>query len=458
MTSRTDVRESAEITDKARWFLRRVTIATGGGMFLDGFVFATIAAALAGGAMARDLGISTLWEALISASTLIGIFVGGLVIGYVTDRVGRKPMFLIDLATFMVCAGLMFFVTAPWQIFVIGLVMGLAIGGDYAIGSPLLSEFVPDDKRGNYLGVLEILWNVGYVVGFLFGFVVNNVEPGNWHWILASSIVPAIFCMVARHNLPESPRWLMSKGRRDEAEQVIRNSLDIDPEQGDFLDEESERTRWAVLFSADYVKRTVFACTFWTCIVLPYFALTFFQAEVLRTLGLGGQALIGALCGTIIALVGATTGWFLVDRVGRRKILIAPMFVCAITLALVGFTDVLPPVIAVACFFAYLLSYGVMSILPGIYPMELFPTSVRTSGVGLASSASRVGAAIGTFVLPLSLESFGLAPTMLMMAAVSAIGGFTSFAWAPETNGKALTQTAHRTDPHPYRRTAAVPA
>ncbi len=444
------------MSGKSAAFLRRVVLATGGGMFLDGFVFATVAAALAGGAMNKDIHITTLWESWISASTLIGVFFGALVIGYVTDRFGRKPMFIADLITFAVAAVLMFAVTEPWHLFALGIVMGLAIGGDYAIGSPLLGEFAPDKKRGNYLGLLEILWNVGYVAGFGFGYLINTHAPDQWQLILASSVVPALFCLIARHNLPESPRWLVSKGRADEAAEIVRDRLDVDPDEGDFLAEVSEDTRYRVLFSAEYVRRTIFACTFWTCIVLPYFAITFFQARVLHTLGLGSLSLLAALGGTCIALIGAVSGWFLVDRVGRRKILIVPMLVCAGLLGLVSMIDWLPPAVPVICFFGYLLSYGVMSILPGIYPEEIFPTSVRTSGVGLASAVSRVGAAIGTFVLPLTLESFGLPATMLMMAAVSLIGGVTSYAWAPETNGKPLTETSHRTDPHSYGRRGAA--
>lgn len=97
--------------------------------------------------------------------------------------------------------------------------------------------------------------------------------------------------------------------------------------------------------------------------------------------------------------MGAGSGWYLVDRVGRRPLLIIPMFACGFFLMVAAFSSFLPTAVGAICLFAYLLSYGFMSILPGIYPMEVFPTSVRTSGVGLASSASRVGAAVGTFAL-----------------------------------------------------------
>ncbi|MGW4558198.1 MFS transporter [Streptomyces sp. NPDC004279] len=425
-------------------FLRRLTVATGGGMFIDGFVFASVASALAGTAMARDIGVTSTWNSLISSSTLIGTFFGGLCLGYVTDRLGRRPMFTIDLSVFLGCAVLMFFVTAAWQVFVLGLVMGLAVGADYSIGSPLLAEFAPTSKRGNYLGILEILWNVGYVVAYLVGYLVNTNWPDAWHYTLAASAIPAVACLLIRHGLPESPRWLISKGRHKEAVDIVEQDLGVSMDTEDWRDEQAEETRYRELFSSDYLRRTVFTCVFWICIVLPYFALTFFQPTVLRAIGLGGSALAGALLGTFIALVGAATGWFLVDRVGRRTILIWPMFGCALALFLVALGSFLPVWLTTVCFFGYLLSYGIMSILPGVYPEEVFPTSIRTSGVGLASAASRIGAAIGTFLLPLSLDHLGLSWSMVFMGVVSLIGGVTSLMWAPETNNVRLTQSGHR--------------
>jgi putative MFS transporter len=441
---------SFEANATARHFLRRLTLATGGGMFIDGFVFASVAAALAGRAMSNDINLHGIWISLISSSTLIGTFFGGLFLGYVTDRTGRRPMFTIDLSVFLICSLLMFVVSAPWMLFVLGLVMGLAVGADYSIGSPLLSEFTPSVKRGNYLGVLEILWNVGYVTAYLIGYLINQFWPGAWRLTLAASAVPAVICLIIRHGLPESPRWLISKGRRNEATDIVRRELDVDASAEDFAAEREEKTEYRTLFSPDYRRRTVFAGVFWICIVLPYFAIVFFQASILRDLGLGSFALVGALLGTCVALIGATTGWYLVDRVGRRKILIPPMFCCAVALFLVSLNKDLPVWLDAICFFGYLYSYGIMSILPGIYPMEVFPTAVRTSGVGLATAASRVGAAIGTFVLPIAIDHFGVGFAMVVMAVVSAIGGLASLSLAPETNGKALSQTAHRGEPHHY--------
>lgn len=413
-------------------------------MFLDGWVYAAIAAVIAGQTFVSDLGLSQLGQGVISASTLIGTLLGGLVIGYVTDLIGRKPMFIVDLCIFLVAALLMFLVNSLWVVVLLGVSMGIAIGGDYSIGSPLLGEFTPAKKRGNYLGLLEILWNVGYVLSFLIGFLVLRTWPWAWHFILAGAAVPAAVILLLRHGLPESPRWLMSKGRRDDAQQVLRQAGERRNAR-EFVGEEQEQTHWPILFARDYVARTVFCCVFWICIVLPYFGLTFFQSEILGMIGMANPIAL-AVGGTAVALVGASVGWFLVDRVGRRPLLILPMFATAVFLAVVALHKVLslPTAVTVACFFGYLLFYGLMSILPGIYPIEVFPTAVRTSGEGVASAASRVGAAVGTFVLPISLARFGLSYTLLGLSAVCLVGGVTSMRLAPETTGRLLTETGSR--------------
>lgn len=421
-------------------FLARLTAATGGGFFMDGFVFASIAVVMASQTFRADLAVTPVWQGLISASTLVGTLLGSPVLGYLTDRFGRRRLFLLDPAAFLAGTVLLYFADQPWEIVVLGLLLGGAIGADYAIGPSLLGEFAPATTRGRYVGVLEILWNVGYVAAYLTGFLVTRADPGAWQWALAAGAVPALGLMLLRRGTPESPRWLVSKGKSEQAREIVRARLATELEETDILVEASGTTRWRVLFSRDYVLRTVFCATFWICIVLPYFALTFFEADVLRTLGLT-DPVASAVLGTVVALVGAAAGWLLVDRIGRRKLLVLPMFATGAALALVSAGSQLPESVTVLCFFGYLLFYGVMSILPGIYPLEVFPTALRNSGTGFASAASRAGAAIGTFLLPLAMLYLGFAPTLLLMALVCLLGGVSSLLLAPETRGRSLAET-----------------
>ncbi|MHA7987039.1 MFS transporter [Rathayibacter sp. CAU 1779] len=152
---------------------------------------------------------------------------------------------------------------------------------------------------------------------------------------------------------------------------------------------------------------------------------------------------VAALLGTCVALVGAVIGWYLIDKIGRRPLLIIPMFATGICLTLVALGTVLnlPAAVTVVCFFGYLLFYGSMSILCGVYPLEVFPTPVRTSGLGLASGFSRIGAALATFLTPIGFAQLGLGPVLIVFAGVCFLGGVVSLVMAPETARKSLTET-----------------
>ena len=169
------------------------------------------------------------------------------------------------------------------------------------------------------------------------------------------------------------------QGARGRGSQGVRRTRCRASGRG-YLDEPETKTKWSTLFSKAYVGRTIFCAVFWVCIVIPYFALTFFQSDVLGALGLENPVVV-ALLGTFVALLGAVLGWYLIDKVGRRPLLIGPMFICgiALTTVAIGATVGLPVVVNVIAFFGYLFFYGIMGILCGVYPLEVFPTSVRTS-------------------------------------------------------------------------------
>ncbi|WAA66066.1 MFS transporter [Microbacterium oxydans] len=431
--------DAERMNPQARRFLTRLTIVTAGGMFIDGYIFAVIGVTLALQTFRTELGVDDLWLGLISSATLIGIFIGGFLFGWLTDRYGRRPLFIADLACFVVAAVLMFFVQEPWQMFVLAVILGLAVGADYAIGTPLLSEFAPRTVRGRLGSSLQIAWNVGYMIAFLIGFLITVSHPDAWRWVLVSAAVPAILCLIARHGLPESPRWLLSKGRVEEAREVL-NRLGWKLEHGDFEREQSEHTSIRALFRPGQLGRTVFVCAFWMALVLPYFAIIFFQAGVYESLRIENPILT-ALLGTVVVVVGVLLGTLLIDRVGRRKLLIIPFWVMSAALVLVIFERALPGPVIIACFFVYLFAYGVASVLCGVYPMELFPTSIRTTGVGFATSMTRVGSAVGTFLFP-QLLAWNAPVAIGIMAVICVIGAIVSQLFAPETANRTLTDVA----------------
>ncbi|MBY8339793.1 MFS transporter [Streptomyces sp. KC 17012] len=417
----------------------KLKLATQIGEGIDGYVIGGIGMAMT--ALTADLHLSTLMEGLVGASPLIGIFVGGPLFGRLADRYGRRPVFLADMLIFLVGSVLQFFVTDGMQLFVIRLVMGVAIGGEYAIGAPLLSEYAPKQGRGRLLASLEISWYVGYALATVVGAVFEDVD-GGWRWSLASSAVLAVVCVSLRGGIPESARWLLSKGRREEAEALIeRYAIEIDVTAE--IDERmaTEQAGFGALFSKEHLRSTVFASVFWAALVLPYFAISTYWTQVFEALNMGDNAVAALLVYSFTAIAGVTAGCLVVDRIGRRRLLIPPFWITAGCLALVAVWPSSTPVI-VCGFLFFIFLNAASSALTSVYPLEVFPTSLRATGVGFATAMSRVGAAIGTFLLPMGLDHYGARFVLLVGAGVLALGGLVSQFLAPETTDLDLANAA----------------
>lgn len=423
-------------------FQRKVTTCAAGGKLCDGWILAVIGIALP--LSSSGLGFSSTLEALIGSASLIGLFIGGLLFGWVTDKVGRKKMFLATLATFLICSVLQFIVTDPWQLFFLRVLLGLAVGADYAVAGAFVAEFNSKERRGPGLAGLLIWWYVGFTVAATLAIVAINAlpdAPGLWRYILASSCVPAAVMLVLRIGLPESPRWLLSKGREQEARAIAEQYLDP-VTRADLFKEKINALGYSALFSAQYVKKTVLTSVFWMAQITPFFAIYIFMPKILQAIDFGDNSKLGEILLYVFLLVGCLVGVSLINRLGRRKLLICTFVGQVIPLLILGlWPDSHSVLLIVLCFGIFAFFHAAGSTLQMLYPSEIFPTEIRATGVGFAAGMSRLGAAVGTFLLPIGLSQWGTGAVMLIGASVSAVGLLVAFAWAPETKGLELSQS-----------------
>lgn len=423
-----------------RRFLTKLTAVLVGGMFLDGYILGIIGTVI--GAITIELSFTPLWEGLIVASSLLGILVGSPVGGWLGDKFGRKPLFMIDMGIFVLASVLQFFVHEPWQLFLVRLLMGVAVGVEYSVGWPLMSEFSPARLRGRLMGLTLIAFYVGFMFAFIVGYLLTTTTSMDWRIILGSSTIPAVILFFARFGLPESPRWLWSKGRRDEARAVAHKYME---NAGDLDDVEHEHDRpqgsFSMLFSRQYWRATLFCSMFWLCAVTPYFAIATFAESVLEGYGLS-QGLAGGVGLSAVATAGVVLTVVLIDRLGRRALTVPPQWLCFVLLLIIGLWAGAPAWVVLACFLAFSFFNAGYNTLTGVYPGEVFPTEIRGIGTGFATAVSRVGAGAGTFLLPWSMEAYGAQVTMLMAAGLTLVGAALSQWLAPETKGKSLTETA----------------
>jgi MFS transporter, putative metabolite transport protein len=431
--------DSTTTTTFKRRFLIRLTAVLIGGMFLDGYILGIIGTVIS--TISTELSFTPLWEGLIVASTLIGILVGSPIGGWLGDKFGRKPLFMIDMGIFVVGSALQFVIQEPWQLFAVRLLMGIAIGVEYSVGWPMMSEFAPARMRGRLMGLTLVAFYAGFMTAFIVGYALTTTTTVDWRIILGSSTLLAVILFIARIGLPESPRWLWNKGRHEEAHRLAHRYLLDFADMSDVEHEHERKGKFTDLFSRRYWRATLFTSMFWLCAVTPYFAIATFAESVLESYGLS-QGLAGGVGLSALATAGVILTVILVDRVGRRALTVPPQYLCFALLAIIGFWAGAPAWVVLVCFLAFSFFNAGYNTLTGIYPAEVFPTEIRGVGTGFATAVSRIGAGAGTFLLPYSMVNYGAQATMLMAAGLTLLGAILSHWLAPETKGKTLTETA----------------
>lgn len=419
-----------------RPFHVRVAVASFGGVFSDGFGLGIIGIAL--GLATPQLALTPLWLGLIGGASLAGLFFGALFTGPAADRFGRRPIFASNMLLLALLAGAQFFVQSAPQLLVLRLLIGLLLGTDYVVSKALLTEFTPRAFRGRIMSTLSVAWAGGYTCAYFVGYALTDGGPEAWRWMLAVSALPCLLILPLRITLPETPLWLAANGRAEAAAAVVRARIgrDVAPPLAPPV-VPVVAGRWAQLLSPRWRRETIVACTFFTCLVIPYFAVGTFVTRVLEALEVA-DSFTGGLVYNFSLLFGAVLGLVVVDRMPRRTFLVGSFAITAgAMLALLLLED--PgkvTIIALFAVFAFVLS--AVSNLCYVYLPELFPTDLRASGIGLAIAASRIGSAASTFLLPLVVASLGVRVALGACFVVLAVGGLVCHALAPETRDSAL--------------------
>ncbi len=428
-------------------FHLRITATTFGANFSDGYALGIIGAALP--TLTTTMRLSGVWQGLLGSSALIGLFFGSIILGRVGDLIGRQKLYLYNFILITVASALQLWSHDPAVLFVLRLLIGFGLGADYAVGPTLLSEFAPRRLRGLLLGSLTVLWTVGYVTANILGTYLSKGDTSA-HWLLASAALPALLVLLIRIGTPESPSWLVSRGRVAEAQAIsrryLKTELDVDAAAlaAHTLPHEAAPPvhGYGRLFAAGQARNTWFGVAFYSALVLPYFAIYTFVPTILSGLQVSDPDLQNLLLNLFLLLGGIVGLWF-VQKMGRRSFTIGSFAVLsAALLALAALSDA-SAVFLMIPFLLYTFVMSGASNITQVYPPELFPTPLRASGVGFLNGTSRVASAVGTFVLPVSLSALGVGWSMVWLAGVLALGLFASVAWAPETKHASTQEGIH---------------
>jgi putative MFS transporter len=385
------------------------------GEFIDGYDLLVMGAALI--FIRSRFGLSPGEVGLLGASTFLGAIVGLLVFGDLSDRFGRRAIFVINLAFFVVFALTSAFVDNVWELFAARILVGVGVGMDIPTSTAYLAEIAPRNQRGAVLGsLLNVMWVLGAMTSTLLALPLMALFGDDaWRWMFGLGAVPAFLVLLARRGLPESPRWLISRGRNEEAAAALAQ-FGI---EGAVAPRPEGRGSYGELLRPPWRGRVA-----WVSLVffLNCFAgsiSTIATPLVFKTVGAFSNTatLLASASVWITALAGTAVSAVLVDRIGRRTLALIstiPFGLTALALALFGQAH---PVVLVGGF--YLLSFSVwmgIGVLVWVWGSELFPTRLRGRSQGVCNGWCRLAIASNIFVAPIALSTVGFSVYVGLLA------------------------------------------
>lgn len=220
------------------------------GQFSDGYILGSIGISMSLATTA--LALDSWWLGLIGAASMVGLMVGSFFMGPIADRIGRKPIFCTTMVVFTVASIMQFFVESASQLFILRLILGLTI----------VSEWSPARLRPRILSTLMIMWVSGYVSAYITGYFLQFIGDGSWRVILLSCAVPSALAMYVRLGTPESPSWLISKGKGYKAEELVHKFIGAQYSLPGDLNATPQKTSWSMLFSPQWKKNAIVGGTF----------------------------------------------------------------------------------------------------------------------------------------------------------------------------------------------------
>lgn len=437
-------------THKRLWALASM------GIFLDGFDLFILGIALP--LIRQEWSISN-WEAgLLASSAVLGAIVGASVVGRLTDRIGRRVVFAVDLSAFVVFAALSGLAWNVWSLIALRFLLGAAVGADYPISASVISEIMPTRIRGRALVGAFTFQAVGMVAGALTGIVMLTIidDVSAWRWILAMGAVPAVIVVWLRRGSPESPRWLLSAGESAEAAGVMSQLLGrtVDPRELEGFEAEPA-VPWRTLFGARLRRRTTLTAAPWFLMDIATYGVGLFTPTIIAALIVTGNnantitddlaSAEGSAGVDLFLILGFVVAIVLVERVGRIRLQVTGfVFMAAglIVLALAsrgGGVDEAPLGWVLLGFAVFNLAMNAgPNATTFALPAEIFPTEMRATGHGFAAACGKAGAAVGTFLFPVLIGGVGIAAVLGGVAVLCLVGALVTVVFRVEPAGQAL--------------------
>ncbi len=382
-------------------------------------------------------------RAALLMSSMLGMLVGAAGAGSLADRIGRQRLFQWTLLLFSLATGLCALAQGFWSLLWLRFLVGLGLGGELPVASSLVVEFSPSAHRGRLVVLLESFWSLGALAAAATALFIPRL---GWRFAFALGALPALYVLILRRSMPESPRFLLARGRHKEALEVLRRVearsgqppavVSASPEPA------AARVGLADLLSPGLRRRTLLLWGLWFGMVFTYYGIFTWLPTLLAA---AGHTLVKTYQYTLWITLAQIPGYFaaaaVVDWLGRRRTLILFLIPCA--LATLGYASASSP--ASIVLFGSMISFfnlGAWGVVYTITP-ELYPTRVRAGGAGAASALGRVGGIVAPYAVSSLLDwggpqglVFGMFAGVLILTTLVATR-------CEETRGRSLEEISH---------------
>ncbi len=430
-------------------FQYKLLAVTGLGWLFDAMDTGLIAFVLP--VLAREWALLPAQVGWIGSIGLIGMALGAVLAGTVADRIGRKRVFTLTVLLYSISTGLCAVAWNYESLLVFRFLVGFGLGGELPVAATLMSEYAPAHLRGRFIVLLESFWALGWLAAACIAYLLIPVY--GWQAAFVIGTLPALYVFILRLHMPESVRYLLSKGRVDEAKEIIRaieRQLKL-PEKP-FLDQLAPQTVQAEtvetpgflsLWAKGMRRRTIMLWCAWFGIVFSYYGIFMWLPSIVYAQGFEiVKTFEYVLVMTLAQLPGYYAAAWLVDVIGRRytlSLFLLMSGVCSFFFGNAGSVAMLLMWGAAMSFFN-LGAWGVIYT----YTPEQYPTSMRALGSGWAAGFGRIGGMIAPMLVGVMIaQAFPLPNIFLMFASVFVLISATVVLLGKESKRQTLEELEH---------------
>ncbi|MBC2079856.1 sugar porter family MFS transporter [Listeria booriae] len=441
-------------------YLRLIAIISTFGGLLFGYDTGVINGALPYMSKAGQLNLTPAGEGIVASSLLFGAAFGAVFGGRLSDHNGRRKNLLMLAVVFFVATLGCTFAPNMAVMVVFRVILGLAVGGASVTVPTYLAEMSPTERRGRMVTQNELMIVTGQLLAFTFNAIIGTTlgEDGNvWRYMLVIATIPAVVLWFGMLILPESPRWLASKGKIGDALRVLQQIREQNVAEAELTEIKDNITAEAALdkatfkdLSVKWVRRILFIGLGIAVVqqITGVNSIMYYGTEILRDAGFGTEAaLIGNIANGVISVLATFVGIYLLGKIGRRPMLITGLIGTTSALLLIGIlsmllqgTEALPYVVLSLTVTFLAFQQGAISPVTWLMLSEIFPQRLRGIGMGTTVFCLWITNFLVGFSFPILLAHVGLSITFFMFAVLGVFAILFVKKYLPETKGHSLEQ------------------